>query len=110
MSIKQTLIVPAALLALAGLTASQQTVCGDDAAAVVVGETVQAKVRTVDLEKHTFTAVLEQRELSLTYSDRTSFVLDGEKSTAKEVLTVGREVRIAYEGKLATEVSAKTGS
>jgi putative intracellular protease/amidase len=71
-------------------------------------EEVKAEITAFDLEKHTLSLKLEGREVTLSYDERTQFMLDGEKSSAERVLAIGRVVNVSHEKGNATKVSAKS--
>ena len=106
MNALSSMIVPLALIAASAAPASSAP-AKNEIRMLVVDE-MTAQITAVDLEKSTFSVKLEGREVSLTYDERTQFILDGEKSSAARVLAVGREVSVAQAGGKASKVEAKT--
>ena len=106
MNALSSMIVPLALIAASAAPASSAP-AKNEIRMLVVDE-MTAQITAVDLEKSTFSVKLEGREVSLTYDERTQFILDGEKSSAARVLAVGREVSVAQAGGKASKVEAKS--
>ena len=106
MNALSSMIVPLALLAASAAPASSAP--ANKEIRMNVADDARAQITAVDLEKSTFTVKIEGREVSLTYDERTQFILDGEKSSAARVLAVGRDVSVAHTGGKASKVEAKS--
>lgn len=106
MNALSSMIVPLALIAAAAAPASAAPAKHEIRSSVA--DDTRAQITAVDLEKSTFTVKIEGREVSLTYDERTQFMLDGEKSSAARVLAVGRNVSVTHAGGKASKVEAKS--
>jgi hypothetical protein len=106
MNALSSMIVPLALIAASTATASSAP--AQNEIRFSVADDMQAQITAVDLEKSTFSVKIEGREVSLTYDERTQFMLDGEKSSAARVLAVGRNVSVTHAGGKASKVEAKS--
>jgi len=73
-----------------------------------LGEQVRGTVMNVDVEKKSFTIVVEDKEVSLSYDAKTVFLLDGKEVDAARLLQIGTRVEIAREGDLARKVEVRT--
>lgn len=106
MNALSSMIVPLALLS-ASVAPVGAAPAAPESQLIAVDE-MQAQVTAVDLEKSTFSIKLEGRDVTLTYDERTQFLLDGEKSSAARVLAVGRTVSVSHANGKAAKVEAKS--
>ena len=69
---------------------------------------VSGTIMNVDVEKKSFTVVVEEKEVVLSFNADTQFLLDGKKVDAARLLKLGTKVTVAREGDLAKKVEANT--
>lgn len=103
-----TLIVGFSLLTPAGVAVPFAVT---DAAVAVASENLTGAVHSINWESKTFDVVIDKDETTkqVAWNDQTSFMLDGEKSTAKEVLVAMGKVTVNVgDDSYATTVSRTT--
>jgi hypothetical protein len=75
---------------------------------LMLAEKVSGTVKTVSSETHSFVVVAQEKELSLTYNDKTQFLLDGKEVDAAHLLQIGSKITVSHEKNVALTVEGST--
>jgi hypothetical protein len=75
---------------------------------LMLAEKVSGTVKTVSSETHSFVVVAQEKELSLTYNDKTKFLLDGKEVDAARLLQIGSKITVSHEKNVAMTVEGST--